>query len=415
MNSSSRDNRISASVRRSVPVTRRVRDAPIFFFSRQIGLANGQTVPIAGGGRLMGRVGAFNVGAMTIRTKDAPEAAAAATTFSVVRVRRDFLRRSSIGLIATDRRPAATHDFNQVFGIDAGLRFFQNLEVNSYYARSRTASVEGDEAAYSGNVRYAGDLYGLDLGRVSVGAQFNPELGFLTRRGFGRTFASARFSRRPRELLDDSEGRLGGGDRRYREHGGRSANAACDRDLPDHGRQWRPVQSRLHPQRGPSVGAVQSCRRQHPAGDLRFGDVRLTYTLGAKRPVVGMVSFATGDYYGGEKTEGSFNGRVPISARFSLEPILTLDLARDATRAVPRTSRQHPDDLHGDAADAALGARAVQLDGDSLGTNARFRWEYRPGSDLYVVYTDGRDTAVGGFPGLLNRSFAIKLSRLLQF
>jgi hypothetical protein len=52
---------------------------------------------------------------------------------------------------------------------------------------------------------------------------------------------------------------------------------------------------------------------------------------------------------------------------------------------------------------------------DSVATNARFRWEYRPGSELFVVYSDGRDTGARNFPLLQNRSIAIKATRLLRF
>ena len=48
-------------------------------------------------------------------------------------------------------------------------------------------------------------------------------------------------------------------------------------------------------------------------------------------------------------------------------------------------------------------------------TNLRFRWEYRPGSDLFLVYSDGRDTLVRGVPSTLNRAFTIKLTRLFRF
>ena len=51
---------------------------------------------------------------------------------------------------------------------------------------------------------------------------------------------------------------------------------------------------------------------------------------------------------------------------------------------------------------------------DSLSFSVRARWEYSPGSDLYVVYSDGRNTAAGGIPSLQTRSFAIKATRLLR-
>jgi len=51
----------------------------------------------------------------------------------------------------------------------------------------------------------------------------------------------------------------------------------------------------------------------------------------------------------------------------------------------------------------------------TFSTNARFRWEYRPASELFVVYSDGRDTTVKGDPGLVNRAFIIKATRLVRF
>ena len=52
---------------------------------------------------------------------------------------------------------------------------------------------------------------------------------------------------------------------------------------------------------------------------------------------------------------------------------------------------------------------------ESLGTNVRLRWEYRPGSELFLVYTDERDTLTPRFPGLQNRAFVVKFNRLLRF
>src|SRR5688572_30743264 len=73
---------------------------PRLFFSRRIGLSAGQSVPVLAGGRVTGRAGAFELGALTVRTDDKPSANAIATTFSALRLRRDVLRRSNIGLIA---------------------------------------------------------------------------------------------------------------------------------------------------------------------------------------------------------------------------------------------------------------------------------------------------------------------------
>jgi hypothetical protein len=51
----------------------------------------------------------------------------------------------------------------------------------------------------------------------------------------------------------------------------------------------------------------------------------------------------------------------------------------------------------------------------AFSTNLRFRWEYRPGSEFFAVYTDERNTLTAGFPMLKNRAFVLKVNRLIRF
>jgi hypothetical protein len=49
-------------------------------------------------------------------------------------------------------------------------------------------------------------------------------------------------------------------------------------------------------------------------------------------------------------------------------------------------------------------------------SNFRYRWEYRPGSELFVVYTDERDMMPVPRPtSLRNRAFVVKVNRLFRF
>ena len=53
--------------------------------------------------------------------------------------------------------------------------------------------------------------------------------------------------------------------------------------------------------------------------------------------------------------------------------------------------------------------------GTSIGSNVRFRWEYRPGSELFVVYTDDYNTdAARGVETLRNRALVVKINRLFR-
>ena len=202
----------------------RTATVPIMFFSRRVGLSNGQSVPVIAGGRLTGKAGKFDVGGLVITTNDKPEAGAVQTTFSATRVRRNILRRSSVGFIATSRSPAAAApDLNTTAGVDADLRFYQNIQANLYWVRTspqprsggggpqpesgddgpaspnpQSGGGGGDDHSYRTRFLYGGDRYGFEVDRVFIGPNFNPEVGFVRRGNVAMNYASARFSPRLR-------------------------------------------------------------------------------------------------------------------------------------------------------------------------------------------------------------------------
>ena len=132
-------------------------------------------MPILGGGRLTGRVGRYSIGIVNIQTKQDDVSGEPATNFAVVRVRRDILRRSTIGVVAVNRSAYETKQrANQTYGVDGVFSFFQNVNLNTFIARTRTPELRGDEDSYRAQFEYNADRYGLVLERMSVGKNFNP-------------------------------------------------------------------------------------------------------------------------------------------------------------------------------------------------------------------------------------------------
>ena len=130
----------------------RTATVPILFFSRRIGLSGGQSVPVIAGGRMTGKAGKFDIGGLALTTDDKPSAGAVQTTFSAMRVRRNILRRSSVGMIATGRWPAASgHDGNAAAGVDADFRFFENVQATAYWARTSSAGRAATTRATAGD------------------------------------------------------------------------------------------------------------------------------------------------------------------------------------------------------------------------------------------------------------------------
>ena len=398
-------------------------DTPTLFYSRRIGLSGSRVVPILGGGRLTGKVGAFDVGALAIRTDDETGTSADDTAFTVLRVKRDLLRRSSIGAIVTHRtRSLDGVGTNAAYGADASFSFFDDLNLLGYYARTRTTGRAGRDASYQARLDYGGDRYGFELDHLLVERNFAPEVGFLRRDNFRRTSVSARFSPRPQSIesvrqfvLEASLDYFLAADTERLET--RLTQIAFQTELENSDRfgvRLSDSYELLVEPFSPS-GADLAI----PVGGYDFRDVRLTYILGPQRPLVGSVEVASGGYFGGRLTSVDLNrGRVDLSSRVSVEPSLSLnwiDLPGGSFRTdllrgrvtytfTPRTF--------------ASGLFQYNSTTRALGTNLRLRWEYSPGSELFVVYTEEQELdplRPTRSLALRNRAFVVKVNRLFRF
>jgi hypothetical protein len=391
--------------------------APVLFFSRRIGLADEDPVQIVAGGRVTGRVGAWSLGALQIRQDESQTAGLPTTDFSVLRVRRDLFRRGSVGMIYTRRSPSeVTGATNQVGGIDLLLAPSQELTVNAYVARSDTPGLDDKDLSYRGRVEYASDRYGLQVEQLVVGTNFNPEAGLLRREDFQRSFAEGRFSRRP-----------GGGSwlRKWNAIGSLDYIADNERVL-----ESRSQQGSLRLDLANGDEASVTLERSYealdepleitddhlvPVGSYNFTIARAGYQLGPRHRVTGDLAVGAGSFYGGTIRELSYRGRVPITARVSLEPNLSwnrVTLPVDGTFWVNVAGLRFAWSLSPRSTFSTL----VQYRSGTatLGASARLRWEYRPGSDLFVVYSEGYDTMLRGTP-MMNRSVAVKMTRLFRF
>ena len=168
------------------------------FFSRRIGLhSSGRPIPVLGGGRLTGRAGAYEIGAMSIQT-GTNEDAEYRENFSAARVRRNLGENSDIGAIFLSREAGGGSDhFNRSLGLDANLRLTPELEVNSYWARTMSPNRTGNENAARVAAGYDGRLWQLRGAWSVLGEDFNPEMGFAPRVGVRRWLGYLGYYLRP--------------------------------------------------------------------------------------------------------------------------------------------------------------------------------------------------------------------------
>ena len=151
-----------------------------------------------------------------------------------------------------------------------------------------------------------------------------------------------------------------------------------------------------------------------PVGRYQFRQFQTAYNLGTQRRLSGRLSAAYGSFFDGTLTEVGYGGRVELTSQISIEPRVSLnwiDLPYgDFTRRLVSTRATYT------MTPRSFVSALVQYNSGSnaLSANVRFRWEYRPGSDLFVVYSEGRTTDVSGRPALQNRGFVVKLTRLFR-
>ncbi len=391
---------------------------PIVFFSRRIGLQGNQVVPILGGARLLGRGNGFQVGALQMRTEEIEAAGAPASDFSVLRVNRDILTRSRVGMIATRRAPRASgDDEGYSYGVDSSIHPLEQLSINTYWAgTSGTTGSANDRSSYRANVTWNADQTGFQAEHLFLGDQFNPEIGFLRRRAFRRSYGQARYSPRPArwttvrklyyeasyDYFEDRHGRPES----------REAQAAYRLELSN-GDQWATEYSKafehLEAPFQVTPGVVV------PAGDYHFQQAKLLFTSSPQRPISGTLTLTYGGFYGGTLRELTWRGRVEFGPRFYAEPTVSINLFAtpfgdgDANIISSRLTYTLTPRMFASALVQYQSASAA------VSTNARFRWEYQPGSELFVVYSDGRNTTGPGFPELDNRSLVVKVTKLFRF
>lgn len=157
------------------------------FFSRRIGIANGQPVPIDGGARLSGKVGSSTNVGLLYMSSDSVAGLAPGNDYTVARVNQELENRSSIGFIYVGRDGDGSLsgnpglDENKTYAIDGRLGIGENFLLQGWLAQTDTPGLSGDDMAYSISGDYNSAAWSNSFNYTEVGGNFNPEVGFLSR------------------------------------------------------------------------------------------------------------------------------------------------------------------------------------------------------------------------------------------
>ena len=392
----------------------------ILFFSRQIGLSpSGTAIPILGGTRLTGRAGGFSVGALNIQQRregDSPSA-----NFSALRLRRDILSQSDIGVMLLNKEVSGAH-FNRVVGTDANFRFFQNLDVNLAGAKTFSPELanapEGETWYSKSSFNYNSNRLALRGGYQTIGERFNNEMGFVPRRGVnngelhvgGRFRPNWRWTRGwlresyPHWQVENFTRRGGGLESRYMDwhwpvtfHNSTFIEVGVNPNI-EVIRTAFPINSRRN------INVLP--------GRYEFNEYFLLANTNAAAPVSFNTRYSIGDFYNGYRRGYTVGSTVRANQHFNVSGNVQfndIELPQGAFTTTLITGRVNYFLNTKVFLNALL---QYNTDARQWSSNVRFNVIHRPLSDIFLVYNERRNSQTGE---MIDRALVAKMTYLIAF
>ncbi len=378
-------------------------------FTRRIGLSDaGEPIPIRGGARMSGRQGAWTLGLMGMATGARGETSG--ERFSVARVRRDVWSRSSVGALFTDR--SSELGFNRVAGADVNLFFRRVWSFQGLAARVFDGSDRGGSGIASARLSYDSDTWGGTAKAIGIGERFDPGIGFVPRRGIRKTFFRGRFSPRPavswmRQL-------------HFEANRNRTANLA---GVVETRRAQATARATFESGDMASfqfVDQYEFAAREHeiqgvtiPAGGYPFRRYQFAVNTFGRRYATLRASWEFGGFWGGTRdvwslgTNYRINRNLGVRADYSYNRLELPGGDLDTHLVSSRIQLAFRNDL------ILLGLFQYNEATGDLASNVRFNWIPKPGTDVFLVYTELDEWSSESF-FVRNRSLSLKFNYLFR-
>lgn len=365
------------------------------FYSRRIGLDEGREVPVLGGGKVTGRAGPYAFGVMNIETdrSTGTDGVSPRANYSAIRVKRNVFSQSVVGAVVLDRQGGAGGAFNRTAGVDAGLLLGRATTLTGMLAKTFSPGVSGRDLAGALDFAWKNDWFNTGLTYLDIGERFNAEMGYVPRIDIRSMAARAAWTPRPkwrgvRQLT------LQGDANYYENHRGQ----------PD--TRTQKVSFKLERQDAAALQATLTRDydlvpydwtigpgRTIPSRGYTWDTVSTSYSTNPTRRLYAATSIDLGGYYGGTK----HSYRVTLNA-LPLARLLVEANYTHNTISLPGTSSYRTNTVNARVSypfSAELFAKGFFQYNDErhlASFNFLLWYQYRPGSDLYVVLNQGWDT-----------------------
>ena len=387
------------------------RSSPSPFFSRNIGIKNGQAVPVSYGARTTGQVGAYEVGFYQIGTGSKSWTADEKTNFvpeeqfTVARIKRRVFEQSTIGAIYTRRASEAESDGTilddrHTAGVDLQLnsRSFlgnNNVEMETFYIWNSnpdpTENHSTDDLSASGvRINFPNDVWSGHLSYRRFGSEYKPALGFVARNDFSRIEPRLGWSPRPASIdwirkFDFS---------------------AQFRNITELGtgvleeREWSLKPFGVEFESGDRINLDATQKYEYldrsyqvsdgiylTEGEYSTWDYRLSGNTAGRRKISLYGGLSFGEFWNGHKV--GYGGRVSIKPTPGFTVALNTQVNDVSLPQGDFTANLYEIEGKWQASPWVSTVTQIQYDeqSDLFGLFSRLRWIVKPGNEVYFVYT----------------------------
>lgn len=363
------------------------------FFSRRVGLFQGQQIPILVGAKLNGRAGRWNIGVLDVQTRDTEQISA--TNLFAGRLSYDLSKNLRVGTILTSGHPDGIQD-NTLAGFDAvwqtsSFQGNKNFLVGVWTAFSRGGEGEGSRSGWGFKVDYPNDLWDCFTSYNDFGDALDPGLGFLPRPGIRRWDFSVSYKPRP-----SKSGPFHWVRQNYMQH--RYYRVTNYRgEVESWQFFWSPINARL--ESGDKFEFTYAPTYEYlpydfvisgvvlPAGEYRFDRFRLEFQSSSHRTVEFGTTTWLGTFYSGSLIQQQNYIRY-TAAKGTYQ--IGIESEQNFGRLAEGNFVQRLWQLnfaYSFNPDLVL-TNYLQYDNQSqnIGNNMRLRWTIKPGNDLFIVW-----------------------------
>jgi hypothetical protein len=377
------------------------------FYSRRIGLAQGQQVRILGGARVVGRSGAWDVGVLNMQTAREPglgpnDGALPSENFGVVRLQREVLNEdSNVGGIVTSRL-GLDGTYNVAYGLDGLFRMRGQQYLTAKWAQTFRNGASNELASLDPtrvhlqweNRSYEGLNYRLRYDRA--GRRYEPGVGLELRDDYFRVGDRIGYGWLPGDGSSIQRHQLSlEGEAYYR-------NATRTLQTLEIGPEWQMTSNSGHSLTLEATRRVEDLTTPFAlsetarvlAGRYGFGVGEVRYGMPGGWDLRSGLALSGGEFYDGWRTTAQMSPTwnasryLRVSGFYQLNRIGFPDRSQQFTAHVSRVRAEvTPNVEHSISAFVQHNSARGALIG-----NVRYRYNPRQGNDLYLVYNERLNT-----------------------